>query len=183
MLVVYNEDTGLVVDITIPAKPPERDKNGKLKKELLARDVNPEYGENDSLVCIEVPDDASMLEVKHRLSVKDDEYLVVLPEKVLVVQPVAENVPTTDDGRFRVSRKSKFRIKVSFSDDQGGKYKPTGTLEMLPSRGVIDPAFVELKGDKDHHEFTYLAVNETVKVSVKCRLKGFLTGRVKLVLL
>lgn len=80
---------------------------------------------------------------------------------------------------YRLEAGGSCRITVKFIDD-GKEVRPKGTLVFVPERGKLKPLRVELDGKKGEVTAEYTAPDETIKVSVRAFLDGFVRGKLHL---
>lgn len=73
------------------------------------------------------------------------------------------------------------RVKLVIAFVRNGRpEKPTGLLELMTTRGKLSPLRLDLQGDRDRIEIDYHAPDETIKVSIRARLKGYQRAKIHL---
>lgn len=82
---------------------------------------------------------------------------------------------------YEVPAGGKAKLRIAFVDN-GEKAAPKGTLVIEAARGKLSPSRIELDGKKHEVTVDYVAPDETIRVSIRASLQGYVRGKVHLYL-
>ena len=95
------------------------------------------------------------------------------------MRALAEAMPTLVEQCYAVPAGETITLKLTFHRG-AERTRPHGTLVLQPQRGKVRPSRIELQGTEDEIEVQYTAPDETIRVSVRAFLPGFLRGKLHL---